>query len=374
VSATVTGLVIANIGSICSAFNYLVAADFYVKTVYWSSTTTPTDFTVSLVTGAGNEIPGQLRSVIVMLVEHPIGFFIYSVNNVLAAKYTGNSRYPWKFVEISNSGGYRFGEQFFGTQNSDTHLGIDNSGKIQILRSEEAEVILPEITTFFERSRYFDVFNYSTNVFTIQEYEIETPTSAPALAYHNTRRIYFLLDRYVIISYGDLDNIGGTSQYKLCFIFDLVLKRYGKLKILHNYVFSSSSVIYFLDALTGTVVSMCTDIYDNTDFGISAAVFTGVLLLGKFQLVRDRFIQLEDIDIESAQDSTRVIAQNFSVFLLPTLDGKNFQASITPTEVASTGLIKRYVAHKTAKNWSIGIKGAFDINTLDLKIIPHGHV
>jgi hypothetical protein len=57
--------------------------------------------------------------------------------------------------------------------------------------------------------------------------------------------------------------------------------------------------------------------------------------------------------------------QNFSLLLFPSFDGKNFSTPITLTPTITNSLIQAKL-HKTAKNHSIMLKGAFDVNTLEL--------
>jgi hypothetical protein len=325
----ITGITIATIKAICSSYNYLIAIDDN-NVVHWSSTTTPTDFVPSLVTGAGSEIPSDLQGQARFILTHPDGFIIYSDRNAVFARYTGNARYPFKFTPIADAGGYTTVKQVSGNNQSLVHYGLDNSNKVQILKEGRAELVAPEVTTYLERKTYRDTFDYATNAF--------GKTNLPLYAVH------FLLDRYIII--GD-------------FVYDTLLQRYGKLSYdYHSICASDRYVVFIPNNSTGKPAKLSFDIYD------SLATFQGVLLLGKFQVVRSRNIKLEGVEVESSQDAS-LVTPNFSMYLYPSLDGKNFLSPIELTCTFSDELITAPV-HNTAKNHSILLKGAFDINTLQL--------
>lgn len=339
ITSTVTGITVSDIKSICSAYNYLIA--LHVDgTIWWSSTTTPTDFVPSLVTGSGSQVPANAAGAN-FLVEHPAGFLIYCDNNVVSAKYTGNARYPWKFVTVADAGGYVDYNQVAGSSFSLAHYGIDNSNKLQTMDLEEARLVAPEVTTFLERKNYSDTFNYALNTFS---------KVTPLLS----ARIFYLLDRYLIVSLRYTEGF----QYSRAIVYDKLLQRYGLVKVDHQYIFADSTTLVFIPTSPGAIpYTWSLDIYDTE------ATFNGVLLLGKFQFVRDRFLQLEEIALESAKDS--IENQNLELLNFASLDGKNFLA---PTSISTTaaGTLVEAKTHKTAKNHSIMLKGTFDVNTLEL--------
>jgi hypothetical protein len=340
ISGSVTGITVSQIRAICSSYNYLVAL-MDDDTIAWSSTTTPTDFTVSLVTGAGSQVPSNAQNAN-FLIEHPEGFFIYCDNSAVFAKYTGNSRYPWKFTPVANAGGYSTLNQIYGSAQTPEHYGIDNSNKLQIITPDRAQLVAPEVTTFLERKNYKDTFDYLDNTFGRQINLVST-------------HIYYLLDRYVVVS----TQFGSETQFTHAFVYDVLLQRYGILKVSHAYVFADATTLTFVPKFAGErPQTWSLNIYDPN------SIFQGVLLLGKFQYIRDRWIQLEGIEIESAQDTDRVI-RNFSLLLFQSRDGKNFLPPVTiPT--SGTGNLITAPTHKTAKSHSIMLKGAFDVNTLQL--------
>jgi hypothetical protein len=362
VSGTITTLPVDGNTRIGSAYNYLIG--YSPSRIYWSSTTTPTDFTASLVSGAGNEIPNSLWNSPTRILEHPAGAFIYTPNNVIAMIYSGNAKYPFKFREISNSGGYTNDSQIFSSGlNSLQQIGMDNSGKIQIISMEGAENVLPDLTEFFEKTAIIDSFNSTNNTFTAAKF-----TNA-----YTHRRVWLFMDRYICVSYGSVNQttIHPASGFQYVLVFDTLLKRYGRLKVNHSSIQCNETGIFFIDYVTGVITQLFFDIYD---IDIATYPHAGVLVLGKFQYVRDRFITLQELDIECPQDSTLLETQNFSVVVLPTLNGKNFEAAQIPTvNAARTSKdLKAYNSRITGQNLAIAIKGCFDISSLQMRLTMEG--
>lgn len=341
VTGTVTGILPNNIVAICSAYNYLIAL-MAGGSIAWSSTTTPTDFTISLVTGAGSETPSGATKPR-FLKEHPAGFYIYCKESVVFAKYTGNSRYPWKFVPVSNAGGYNSVKQAFGSYFSVNQYGVDNSNKVQLISESSAQLVAPEVSTFLERKKYKDTFDYAANTF----FRVSGTVVAG---------ITFVQDRYVIVSFNYVNS--GINNY--AFIYDILLQRYGVLEVGHAFIAANTTTVTFIPQNQDEIpYTWSLDIYDTN------ATFNGVLFLGKFQFIRERDLQINDIEIESAQNAN-YITRNFSLLLFPSLDGKNFSTPITLTPTYTNELIVANTRN-TALNHSIMLKGAFDVNTLQLR-------
>jgi hypothetical protein len=357
VSGIVTGLVLIDIIAITSAFGYLIAAD--TRTIFWSSTTTPTDFTASLVTGAGNELPNDLKSYISTIKAHPTGFFIYTANNVVWASYTGNVKYPWKFRGIANSGAVGIADRITtGEDTLTSHYGITSSGQIQEIAPSGATNLGADISNFLQRSSIYDTFDLATYTFTL---------NAKALFPIFASKPSFILNRYLFISYNI--NTTGSEKYEYAIVMDTLLGRYGKVKIQHSKIYNYGSYMLFVNMNTGVCRRIYFDMYRT---GLPPGdAHSGILVLGKFQYVRSRFLKIEELAFESAQQSS-LITPNFNVHVLPSLDGKNFNAAIAPTLVSSTNVLRTYKCHKTALNHSVVVDGAFDLNTVELKFVPDG--
>ena len=89
VAQTLTGLTASSILGITSAVGYMIAWD--QASVAWSSLVTPTDFTPSLVTGAGGGSVQGAKGAIVACVPHTTGFIVYTNQNAVAAPGSGKA-------------------------------------------------------------------------------------------------------------------------------------------------------------------------------------------------------------------------------------------------------------------------------------------
>lgn len=375
VSGTVTALTLNSMRGICSAFNYLIFYDS--NTVYWSSTTTPTDFVPSLVSGAGSEVVANSIS-ISRILQHPSGFFVYSNQNVVAGKYTGNRAYPWKFREITDSGTFLLAFDLNkNNTNSNIHVGINSAGQFQVLSEESAQVALPELTDYLERSIIYDVFDPNTNTFTQQ---VDSTIGDLTEVKRMRRNVNYLADRYVIVSYKAVSD-ASESPFEYAIVYDYLLKRYGKLKVRHTHIFEANffGTLVFVDSATGAVRLLFFDLNDQSLNDADTRLrykMEGVIVLGKLQFQRSQFITLEEVVIESSQNVALVDqgVKQFELVILPSLKGKQFDAPVVPTynsNYSETNL-EVYNCHVTGKNISLLIKGAFDLNTIQIEATSGG--
>lgn len=333
---------------IVGSFNYLILLT--KAAVFWSSTTSPTDFVPSLVSGAGFEFPSHYKGNALFARVHSEGFFIYTAKNVIFAAYTGNARYPWKFREIPGSGGYELLTQSSGDTNSLTQIGVTITGQIQELAPDRAINIASEASNFLERSSTYDRFSSLTNAFSLVSGT--TILRGPSVQF----QVYNFLDRYILIPYGLI-----SGYYEYILIYDTQLKRYGKLNVRCNFIFCNDKHIFFVRGDTGQIDVLNFDIYAGAN---------GFALFGKFQYVRGRWITLEELELES----TPVSGTRPTALILSSFDGKNLlpATSLIPVTEKSIGNLMWFPAHITAQNFCVLLKGAFDLCTLAMKFVPHG--
>jgi len=377
ITATVTPLNFLftnNIRTIVGSSNYLICCG--QLTGYWSSTTTPTDFVSSLVSGAGSINPNDIQGDIVYTKETTSGFYIYTTTNTIFAQYTGNARYPWKFTVVKNSTGQdeflsnvRYDKLIFGGVDTVGHYVVEKNGQLKVIAGIEAQPVAPDITEFISKTTFHEVFNTSTNTFASLKLVSDSPT------------IYLWLNRYVLLSVEEDASSSLVKIYNAVLIYDTVLQRYGRLKIKHNFVttntfnpfnaslaYANTELLGFIDGTAGTIKYVNVDIYNsNTLFNFTYEPHAGVALFGKFQYIRSRFLNLQEIEIEGPPNITSAPTAPFSCFLLPSLDGRNFDAPVTPYLAYSVGGVNKYNVDKTAQNHSILAKGAFALNTLQLR-------
>lgn len=345
VSASFTGIVLADVICIWSCANYLLAA-LSDGTVQWSSTTTPTDFSASLVSGAGSIVPNDLKQKVEFAKETINGFYLYTESEVVFAQYTGNARYPFKFAAVQDSGGYESASQVFGDSRSSSQLALDSTGNIRSITGNDAKLVASDLSNFLEKTKRAEQLIYATNTFSLGTAE-------------KTNKLAYILDKFVAVQYT-------VEEDKYFAILDTGLNRYGKLKVAGD-LYTDLTDFYFFGTEQGSVgYQMTFDIYD-TDYTFSSA-----LLLGKFQYVRSRFLKLEEIEIEGPQNTSVVSSPNFSCVLLPSLDGRNLLPGEPLVASYLSGGVAKFPCHRTAQNISVLLKGAFNVNTLQLRFTPAG--
>lgn len=349
-SVTLTGLTIADIIGIVSDSGYLIA--YSKDAVAWSSTTDATDFVPSITTGAGGGQVESARGNIVTVESVYGGLVVFTARNAVAAMYSTNPRYPYNFTEITGCGGLTDASYVSYDANSGALTVYTTSG-LQTVTLKKATAIFPEITDFISGSLLEDFDELTDTLYTIN-------TAGTELQ----KRIAVIADRYVIFSYG-------YNKLTHAIFIDSALKQIGRLKIDHtdcfefqqyagNVVEVPKKSVAFLGA-GGSVHVL--------DFDINSDTSNGVMILGRYQYVRTNYLTLHGVEFDNVN-----VGDNFSLKLLPSLDGKVFE---TPVDgylmpVLPGSKLRDYRFRKTAKNHSLLFKGAFNAVSLVLTFTADG--
>lgn len=341
-NVVLSGLSIPDILGISSSSGYLIA--FTQTAVAWSSTIDPTDFVPSAITGAGGGSVADIRGSIKFIFSNSLGLLIYSETNTVAATYTGNTQFPFKFREVDHSKGGVSPDLIAYNTNAAEQF-IFSRGGLQVITSQRAKTILPEVTDFLLGDRLED-FDTTTLQFTY------TDLSSPMLI-----KIKFLASRYLVISYG-------ATSLTHAIVYDTALERMGKLKINHTYCFAYASSA---DEIAKESIAFLQN--DGSVQVIEVNPSTepdGVLLLGKFQFIRSRFITLQELALEKVKlNETLTVYDGYS------LDGKNLVFEEGYLKYSATNL-KEYSFHRTAADHSILLVGAFRLVSALLTYSIHG--
>lgn len=346
VSVTLTSLTAANVIGITYSAGYLIA--WTSSAVAWSSTTDPTDFTPSLTTGAGGGAVESARGAITYLVPHTLGFIVGTADNCIAALYQNNTRYPFQFREIVNSGGMTSLDLVTWDSNSSSLYAYTTSG-LQLISTSQTQTVFPEITDFIS-GRYFEDFDDTLSTF------VTTVLSSPM-----QKKLTIVADRYLVMSYG-------ITELTHAIVFDITLKRYGKLKVTHVQAFTYMLATAGIQEIPRQSLAFLKKdgSVQVVDFSIGSPNLNGTLILGKYQYVRSRFLQLDQIALESVRPT-----QTFSLKVLTSLDGKNMVSS-TPTLSYSSGLAREYSCRAIGLNHSLLCQGGFVLDSLVLNFNIHG--
>lgn len=342
-SVTLTGINTSAVIGVVASYGYLIT--YTVFDIAWSSTVDPTDFVPSQVTGSGGGPISSLGGEIVFILANYLGILVYTEANTIAGTYTGNVQYPFKLREVTSSKGGISLDLVAYEANTSDQFSYSKAG-LQSVDSQKAELILPEVTDFLAGKRFED-FDETTKDFTVTD-----------LTASMSKKVKFIASRYLVISYG-------ISSFTHALVYDIALKRLGKLKVIHVDCFEylgaqtevSKESIAFLLA-DGEVKVL--------DFSVSATNSDGVVILGKLQYTRSRTITLQGVDVENVESSS-----SLSVTSLVSLDGKT-TTKVAGYEKYSAENLRKYAFKVTAVNHSLLLIGKFNLTTLFITYTLNG--
>lgn len=341
VPVVLVGLDVTKVLGISSAAGYMLA--WTANTVLWSSTLDPTDFVPSLVTGAGGGGVEAAKGNIVACVTHQLGFIVYTTANAVAAVYSGNSRFPFNYRELVSSGGLASIDLVSGDSNSNNQYGYTTSG-LQLIAMTGTQTVMPEVTDFIAGGMFED-FDDTTLTLT------QTDLSAPMKKALNT-----ISDRYLVISYG-------ITSFTHALIYDISMKRYGKLKIPHIASFEWQLLTPEVNDTPRASLGLLQA--DGTvkvvDFTFDSPNSVGTMLLGKFQYVRSRTLQLEEAEFESIP-----VTATFKVTDQVTIDGKNISQQQTGYQMPIVGKCRDFKFSTDGMNHTLVCQGSFYMNSFKL--------
>lgn len=347
VPVTLTGLSIPDIKGITATQGYLIA--YTLSNIAWSSTVDITDFVPSLTTGAGGGAVEGALGQIAAVVPHPLGLIVYTTRNAVAAIYSGNSRYPFNFRPVAGSGGVVSLENIAWGEQLGSHYVYSTSG-IQTVNTTGATTILPEVTDFLA-GKVFEDFDETTLEF-----------SQVTLNVVMKKRLTVISNRYLVLSYG-------ITMLTHALIYDLVTRRYGKIRLAHVDCFEWQQLIPESIAETprDSIAFLEPDgMVFLVNFSPNYSLSRGVLILGKFQYIRQRTLQMHSASIENVSEDAV-----FKLYNLPSLDGKNW--TIEEGYLAeSNENFRKYNFHSVGINHSQLYIGKFDLKSFVLAFSIHG--
>ncbi|WP_411706270.1 hypothetical protein [Edaphovirga cremea] len=333
---------VATVG-IVAANGYLNA---YNKTgVAWSSTVNVEDFVPSDTSGAGGGQVQEARGEIVTAVATNLGYILYTKENAVSVIFSGNAEFPWNFKAIPASGGVSSVEVVSQEQAAGFQQVYSTNGMQQVTHARCATVT-PNVTDFIAGNTFED-FNSSTNEFIVTKFD-----------WSMRKKLSVVCDRYIIISYG----LSPTADMTHALILDLTQTRMGKIKLTHTSCFELRSINAAVTELPRDSIAFLQR--DGTvkviDFSLLEEAPDSVLILGKYQYVRQKLIELNQLEIESVETE-----DTFTAWALPSLNGKTFQPAVAGYLLESSPDYRKYSwdgALGTNVSWMF--KGTFNINSL----------
>ena len=358
------GITMGEIKGITHANNYLIA---YTKdTIHWSSPIEIENLEPGMETTAGSIIPLHVRGSIVICLPTPKGFIIYTTVNAVRATYTGDIRYPFTFMEIVNSGGVDSNEKITHENNHDTHYLLSNKGIQAIGKMEgEATQLFPEANEFLT-GHYFEDYIGATGkidhsnlseVWSSESQtwaEVESGYNQLKQIYHKeelVKKIAVISNRWLVISYG-------LTSLTHAIVFDIALKRWGKIRISHVDCFEvdhASPTSYLQEANHSIGFLLSDGRIKTVNLEQQKEANDSVVIFGRIQYKRGNVITLHSVELEN------VFPKEATLEILSSLDGKTWQPETYPMKQIETKNLTRWITRLTAINHCIKFSGNFDI-------------
>jgi len=347
-SVTLTSLNPALITGLIANNGYLIA--YGPNAVAWSSQVTITDFTPSLITGAGGGNVQDAFGKIVTCLPNKTGFLVYTQYNIVAAIFTGNPRYPFNFKPVIDSGGMA-SNQLIGYEPENTEQYAYTTDGLQVVTSQGTNTVFPECTDFLAGG-YFEDFDDVNLVFN------RTFVTSPLL-----KKLTVIANRYLCISYG-------MFALTHCLIYDISLRRWGKLKIQHvecfeylmmntDQVDTPRQSVAFLQA-DGTIILAM--------FAMDNPLSNGTILFGRYQLQEGNMCTVHEVVIDAVRPDS-----NLRVYDFTSLDGIDYTATPVKGFLRNlSSLTRTYCFRNEAMNHSILMQGQFNLVSLVLRLTEGG--
>lgn len=328
----------------------IVAANGYLNAwnktgVAWSSTVDVEDFVPSDVSGAGGGQVQEAKGELVTAVATSLGYILYTKENAVSVIYSGNAEFPWNFKAIPASGGVASADVVSLEQAAGLQQVYSTNGMQQITHSR-CNTVAPAITDFIA-GNVFEDFDTTTNTFTVTKF-----------TWSMRKKLAVVSDRYVVLSYG----LSPTDDMTHAIIIDLTQTRMGKVKITHTSCFEIRSLNSSITDIPRDSIAFLQR--DGTvqvvDFSLLETASDSVLILGKYQYVRQKMIELNQLEIENVETG-----DDFQALALPSLNGKDFGAAAPGYLMEMSNNYRKYTwdgAIGTNVSWLF--KGTFNINSL----------
>jgi hypothetical protein len=349
--ALFTGLDTEAIIGIAASNGYMFA--YKPDAIAWSSVVDVTDFEPSDISGAGGGQVQEAEGRIIAVRSTTLGIIVYTEGNAISVTYSGNEDFPWNFKAITGSGGIPTEKSVSRDQLAGYHYAYTTSG-LQQISHVKCMTILPHVTDFLSGGTFED-FNSTTNLMTITE-----------ISHAMAKQLALVSDRYLVLSYG----LNPGEPFSHAIIIDLLQSRMGKLKLPHTFVFDRVDITEgVVDLPRKSIALLQADgLTKIVSFSFDKPATDSVLLLGKFQLSRQRLVELQEVELENIRAGT-----NFQCLTYTLEDGKNLGAAKAGYLLRQGPDYKHYLFDaKVGLNCALLLKGTFNLITYVLWITMHG--
>lgn len=364
---------VGEIDGISSSSGYLIV--WSGLTIAWAPFNgTAFDFTIyanGAFTGAGFQIPEDVQGPVTAIINMSGGFIAFTTRNAIAAHYQAQAiQAPWIFREIPNAGGMTSYEQATVEGTLGNIFAYTSSG-MQSLSLNSSELVFPAVSDF--------ITSRSTERYDSGSHSIIPGTASVDLF----TKVTAVGNRYLVISYGYYP---GTFSFAL--VYDLALKRWGKMRIAHRDCFyytqkpEAADMTYAMlldvsyadtDPLAYQDMSLTPDRVTAAQHALAFLKSTGevvlgiwsdeartedsaIAIIGRIQLSRSSNMQFNAIEAEGLKSG--------DIEIMPSYDGRTLAATEVLTPIYSAEDYLKAGSMIDCKNFNIIVEGTFDLSTL----------
>ena len=333
-------------------------------------------------TGAGNQIPEDVQAPITAVISMAGGFIIFTSKNAIAANYHAQTlNAPWVFREVPDAGGLETYEQATVEGSLGSIVAYTTTG-FQTLSLNSARADYSDVADFIA-GRQIERYNSSNYKFTGGSTNLDFYTKITNIA-----------NRYIVVSYGTFAKV-----YSFALVYDVALKRWGKLRIVHrdcfywNYGVISGGLTY---AAMGDIPYDHPELttYDDTARQSNALVSAphglafmkqtgevvitnwsnqlrdeqdvGVAVIGRIQLSRASNVQFNRVEVEGMKSG--------ELILVPSYDGATLSTPEVLTTILDAPNLRVAGSLVDCKNFNLIVQGTFDLSTMIIEGTTSGKI
>ena len=333
-------------------------------------------------TGAGRQIPEDVQAPITAVISLAGGFLIFTSKNAIAASYHAQTlNAPWVFREVPDAGGLESYEQATVEGSLGSVVAYTTTG-FQTLSLNSARADYPDVADFIA-GRQIERYNFGNYKFTGGSTNLDFYVKVSNIA-----------NRYIVVSYGTFQKV-----YSFALVYDVALKRWGKLRMLHrdcfywNYGIITGDLTY---AALGDVNYNDSNLstYDATTQQSNALVSaphglafmkqsgevvianwsnqlrneqdTAVAIIGRVQLSRGSNIQFNRVEVEGLKSG--------ELILVPSYDGATLSEPEVLTTITDNSLLRVAGSMIDCKNFNLIVQGTFDLSTMIIEGTTSGKI
>lgn len=333
-------------------------------------------------TGAGQQIPEDVKGNIRSIIPVSGGFIAFTDKNAIGASYVSqNILSPWIFREVPDAGGLESYEQATVEGTLGSIVAYTTAG-MQRISINSAENIFPDLSDFIT-NRQIERYRFD-----LQElYQASTTLDFYV-------KVSDVGNRYVVISYGTFPGI-----YSYALVYDLALQRWGKLRMVHrdcfyyNYGVETAPLVYSMlgdvaydnpllttynattqqsNAFTSAPHSLAflkqngEVLIANWSDQLRDTEDVAVIVLGRVQLSRSRNTQLNRVEIEGMTSG--------KAYVVPSYNGRTLEAAQELSVIESDEDYRLMGTLVDCKNFNVIIAGTFDLSSVLLESMPTGAI